>query len=306
MFGPAYSEVLAMLSKGSIAAIRTHRWGQDERRLWSALSPIFGEALTVVFHNPKPELDLPAGTVAIDDSWLAAHGLRATPDWGWRCGDYFYYALRQARPDADFYWLLEPDVLFRGDPAAFFQKFADETADGLGAWLGAPRDKHMFLKGVWDRPHMQAIFPVTRLSGRALDWLFSERQAYGRSRIRNHAFTNDEMFVFSWLASNPAFTIKAMEAVAPEWLSGTHFLPNPDILMAAAMDPKRPDGLYHPVRETESYCVETGRRIATTTRFLKMLEPSLGHLTAEDADRIGASVALNLKALLAQGKAGPQ
>lgn len=288
----------------TLAAIRTHRWGDDEVRLQAALQPVFGDRLAVVFHNRPASVTVPIDVVDISDDWLRQQGLRVLPDWGWRCGDYFYYALRAARPDYERYWLIEPDVLFRGDPAAFFALAERDPSDALGARLGEPSFRHMFVPGVTDRPPFQAIFPVTRLSGRAIDWLLPERRKYSASRIRNRLFTNDEMFVFSWLGSNPDFSAQALEHVVPGWLDGTHFVTDPDILMDAALDPSRPDGLYHPVRESESYGREIGRKIAAVRLIRRLLEPSLGHLKDADADRIAASVAQEFRTLFAAARAG--
>ncbi len=280
----------------TLAAIRTNRWDDDVRRMIACLEPVFGHNLSIIYHNRDFDIQPDVPVIDINDAWVAGHGLRVVPDWGWRCGDYFHYAHRLARPDGQFYWLFEPDVFFHGDATDFFSLVSADFSDAIGAWYGPPQTKHMFLAGVTDKPQMHAVFPVTRLSGLALDWLFTERTAYSASRIKDHVFTNDEMFVFSWIASHPEFTVRALNEIVPEWFVGTHFQTNPDIVLNAVLA-STGKGLFHPVRAAESFGREVGRKIVSTQRFRKILEPSLGHLGDEDATRIAASIEIELKAM---------
>jgi hypothetical protein len=288
----------------TFAAIRTHRWGPEEEELLAALAPVFGDRLAVVYHNRPKGFAPGLPVIDIDDAWLEAQGLRYVSDWGWRCGDYALFALRASRPDNDHYLLVEPDVLFCGDVSGFFDELSRLSEDGLAVRIRPPEDKHPFLTGITDRPLMQGIFPLTRFSGHALDYLKQERCAYGRSGVGHRRYANDELFMFSWLASAEGFKVGSMEDLLPRWFEGSYFRTNPDILRDAALDPSRSrDGIYHPVRSRPSFCRETGRRIVNTTRFRKMLEPSLGHLLDDDAVLIADSIRQELTMLFAATRA---
>ena len=71
----------------TIAAIRTHHWGEDAERVYGQLHPVFGDDLVAVFHNRAPGFQPPLPVVDLNDAWVAGHGLRHVPDYGWRCGD---------------------------------------------------------------------------------------------------------------------------------------------------------------------------------------------------------------------------
>lgn len=266
----------------AVAAIRTNRWTEEEERLLAALRPIFGADLVVVFHNRPDDLHPPAEVVDISDNWLAAHGLAHVPDWGWRCGDYFYYALREARPAFDHYWLIEPDVHFTSPPADFFARFADAGEDILGYRLGPFAQDIRFTRGAPGLAHYQAIFALTRFSGRALDRLFVQRQALAAGPVSVRNYPNDEIFCFSHGIADAGLSWGRLEDHAPDWFAGVQFAGDPDLLYDQLAASAAPGRVFHPVRGRESFKRALGQRLSGNTGVLMKMRDALDLL--DDAD----------------------
>lgn len=279
------------------AAIRTNKWGEDETRLWAALAPVFGDDLTVVYHDYDGEA-LPCHPIETSDDWVVTHNLADLADWGWRCGDYAYYALRQGRPDYDYYWLIEPDVHFTGMATDFFARFGAETADALGYQLAPFDESHPFARQL-DVPSMRAIFALTRLSGRALDRLLPLRQAYSQRGIRQRRFANDELFVFSHVVADPELTTQRLETHAADWFEGGQFDTNPDLLLDVVEETFAGQAkLLHPVRARTSFKSALATRLAANTNFLGKMGPALASLNDEDLHEVAGLAARRLHASL--------
>jgi hypothetical protein len=108
--------------------------------------------------------------------------------------------------------MVEPDVRFGGGNAAgFFDKFRDEaTADFLAADL-RPADRTYFWEFMItarDLNPWRCLFPVVRLSARALDYLLAKRRAFSRNTRRLQDWPNDESFVATLLANHPAMVCR--------------------------------------------------------------------------------------------------
>ena len=269
-----------------VAAIRTHRWGDEEDRLMQTLAPVFGEDLVVVFQNRRRSLRLPLQSVDATTAWAVSSGLRAVPDWGWRCGDYFYYALRQAKPDFDYYWLIEPDVVFIGETADFFRRFDGATEDALGKGYRRYEEDIPFTRGLPGVDHYKAIYPLTRMSGRAIDMLRARRIAYGQGQVGNRFFSNDEIFTFSNVSAEPGYHAAALEQFAPDWFAGASFDTNPTVLLEALLADPPVNKVLHPVRSRYEFKRAIAARLASNTGFLRRMRYSLTHLSDEDFNEI--------------------
>lgn len=190
---------------------------------------------------PKVSLTVPA---------CEALGLFCTGDVGWRCGDYGFYLARRQFPDERYFWMIEPDVRFGGGTAGdLFAKFRTETADLIVADL-RPADHTYF----WEftliarglRVH-RCIFPLVRLSARAIDDLLPKRVTLSRSKHRQSEWPNDEVFVATMLANNPGMVCRDLNDFGETlWDPGTLTFWEP--LNGEAL-PMRQDRLtvYHPV-----------------------------------------------------------
>ena len=291
----------------TIAAIRTHHWGEDAERVYGQLHPVFGDDLVAVFHNRAPGFQPPLPVVDLNDAWVAGHGLRHVPDYGWRCGDYSYYALREAYPDYDAYWLVEPDVYFTSDARPFFAAFDNVTTDALGYDLG-PFDGYMrFVRGLTGIPVHRAIFCLTRLSGRAIDQLFRMRQDYSATPVPGRLFTNDELFVFSHAVSSAELSTGRLEDTVPDWFEGSQFTPNPDLLLQQVERTYPAGRVVHPVRGRGSYKAMAAARICELNLLHNMRqqirELDSAELT-EIAELAAQRVEAELRRVWARGRRG--
>lgn len=275
----------------SIAAIRTNRWGDEEERLLAALRPVFGRDLAIVFHARPPGVTPPVDVVDIADDWVARQGLALVPDWGWRCGDYFYYALRAARPDYDHYWLIEPDVHFTAAAADFFGRFAAADEDVLGYALGPFEREIRFTRGLPGLAHHRAIFALTRFSGRALDRLADRRRRINAGPVSVRDYPNDEIFAFSHAVDDSELRCGRLEDRAPDWFEGVQFAPDPDLLFDAVAATAPAGKVLHPVRGRESFKRSLGRRLAGSTGILMRMREAVDLLDDGDIEDIAAASA---------------
>lgn len=284
----------------AIAAIRTHRWTGAEARLLTQLRAAFGGDVCVVFHDRSEDIELPCDVVDVTSQWAQAQELRTPRDWGWRCGDYFLYALRAAKPGYDHYWLVEPDVHFYGDPKGFFDRFAEVDADLLGLDpepLGKAR--HMFTATMPDMAHWRAIFALTRISGRALDLLLPLRVENGKVPVGPMRVANDEVFVYSHAVANSALSVGNLRDHAPDWFEGVQFDTAPDLLEEAMRsDPELQGKVLHPVHDKTSFKEELAKRVARKLNFMGNLGKSWDHLTNDDLEEIADDIRIrSLKAM---------
>lgn len=282
----------------TLVAIRTHRWDEDAGRLHARLAPVLGDDLVVVFHNRPRGTRPPLPVVDLNDRWVAANGLRLLADYGWRCGDYFFYALRAARPGYDAYWLIEPDVEFTSDPAPFFAALADDRTDALGYRPVSYPVTARFGAGVPGLAPMKAIFALTRLSGRAIDRLFALRQAYSAGPVGRKDFANDEVFVYSHVAADPELTYGDLEDRVPDWFAGVQFLTDPDLLVDWVQAHAPAGRVLHPVRGRASFCRALAARMTANTGYLPRMRETLALLGPDALDEIAIDAAQRLRVAL--------
>lgn len=275
-------------------AIRTYTWGPDEERLVAALTPVFGDRVRVAFHNRKAGVTPSVPVADFNDDWVRDNGLRVLADYGWRCGDYALYALRQAFPEFDHYWLIEPDVVIHGDVAEFFAEAAKLRADGIGVDFAqqAPKENR-FVKGLPAKmvPY-RATFALTRFSGRALDYLFEARKTYCKTAPGAHRFTNDETFCFSHLMAHRDFTAGGLKDHMPAWFDQGLFDTDPDLLdRSVETRLGSRNQVCHPVRPIDSFIDAVSKRVAgNASGFLKNMTPSFAEMSAEELTQLGTAV----------------
>ena len=278
-----------------LAAIRTNKWTDEEERLLAALRPAFGDDVTVVFHDRGPQVTPPVPVVDIDAGWVQHNGLAVVPDWGWRCGDYFYYALRQARPEFDGYWLVEPDIHFTSESTDFFVKFEKATEDALGFDL-APFGRDMrFARGLSGPAPYRAIFALTRFSGRALDRLFGLRQTMAAVPLSMRDYPNDEIFSFSHVVADPELTSAPLETYAPGWFENSQFDTDPDLLLDVVQRDMPAGKVLHPVRGRASFARALGGRLTGNLGILMRIREAVDALTPEDIDDVAQQAADNVR-----------
>lgn len=290
-------------ARRDLAIVRTHKWGETEDKLADILRRSFAKVIAV-YHNPPADLDIGIEVVPLVDKWVTERGLRAHRRYGWLCGDYCHYLARERFPDYAHYWLIETDVWLHGDSDEFFRLCRNSDADGLAAGI---RDARGNLSPAWiasvgNRTPIRAFFPMTRLSGRAVDHLFEERIRYARSGVTDAAFCNDSLFVFTWLHAAPQLRYDRLEDVAPGWFDKTFFNPDPDILRdAIPLIAGDNSGAWHPVRNREIFVQISAERAAhALSKSIQLsaqaVEPvDIEAIAARFADILREKVARNIQ-----------
>jgi hypothetical protein len=216
----------------------------------------------------------------------AALQLHCPEDFAWKCGDYGYYLARRQFPGTERFWMFETDVRFYGGDAAEFFSFFDarQDIDFLAAHL-RPAGHSWFWRRTArarDAAPFRCLFPVTRLSSRAIDAALQHRVQHGRLRRRRLLWPNDEALVATTLL-NGDFVCRDFNDFGREFyrqeifyhgspIDGDHFQPDcPQIQLA------------HPVLFGASYQARTsqGRRIEPPTPWwLRQLQRAALKLNA--------------------------
>ncbi|MEL6582912.1 MAG: component of SufBCD complex [Pseudomonadota bacterium] len=267
----------------TVCGIRTHHWTEEEERALAALEPVFGDDLYAVIDTRRGVPKTPVATVTLDNDWLKERGLATLPDWGWRCGDYALYALYEANPDADFFWLIEPDVYFSGGPARAFEVFAQADHDVLAVHYGKPMRPGRFSRGLPEgMAPIEGQFGLVRFSNAAVKYLFEARKEYCKIRNSGRFFTNDECFCFSYLSAQTDFTGADLKDVYPDGFERSNFTRDPDIFFDALEGTAPVGSVWHPVRSKEAFIKGLAKRIAGASGFIRRMGPSLSHLSTED------------------------
>ena len=182
-----------------------------------------------------------------------AYFARAT----WQCGDYFYYRAYEAFPNYDYYWLSDDDVEFGVDFDSFITKSCNVECDLLGMEVGRRGPNWSWYKSMASK-YPDAVYgmlyPLSRLSNRALKLLFEKRSLYksdlpesvyhkSRALISGHA--NDEAFTATTLINN-GYTARSLYQEFKGPLSG-YFSTERPILNEELGMPHLAEKIIHPV-----------------------------------------------------------
>lgn len=258
-----------------------------------------GFEVAPVFHDTGAHA-APDDAVLISDELTRTVGLRVVPDWGWRCGDYAAYALRGLRPGYDFYWLVESDVLFKGNVAEFFAACEKSDNDLLGldpAQLSQP--EHLFALRLPDIQHWKATFALTRFSARLLDELLFLRIADSQEEINPRHQVNDEIFVYTHAKADPRFEVGNLRDYAPEWFRNDLFVTDPDMLRDwIEADASMPIGVFHPVRSKPAFIKIVAERLVFRARTLRKMSQSIAFLSDADMEEAKNLAAANFHGAL--------
>lgn len=158
----------------------------------------------------KTEVTVPKyiNKISLNDDFIERNNLLSIDykdNLGWLCGDYFYYALAE-QIDADFYWLIEPDVGFTfNNVSDFFKLYENNTEDGLLVNFRKPNDGWPWTKTA-ERISLkayQSFFPLSRLSKLGILACMAQRKRitplFLTGEISLHLYPNDEALVASSL-----------------------------------------------------------------------------------------------------------
>lgn len=156
--------------------------------------------------------------INFDDNDITRWGLLCPADWGWRCGDYFLYAM-QDFCFADFYWLIEPDVYF-GVPEKFniFKETDLYRSDFISVFHGSRGPDWAWYKTI--SPFFPNVggctFPLSRSSHRFVSAAKKARMMLTRVFENDQKlWPNDESFLSS-LALSTNFTANSFDKIFPK------------------------------------------------------------------------------------------
>ncbi|GJD78046.1 hypothetical protein [Methylobacterium gregans] len=190
--------------------IRAHVADSKLRDLVRYLESSDRDVLIAADETRTPWPDGLGRKVSLTRETIESLGLPFESSYLWMLGDYALYGCRNAVPNFDFYWLIEQDVAIRYTEALEFFKIFDGAQEDLIApelgrvdrsWWTWTETMEPFVGRTW-----RCFFPVTRLSGRAIDYLFHRRKSVFShiAATRDKTGTvlripNDEAFVASEL-----------------------------------------------------------------------------------------------------------
>jgi hypothetical protein len=172
-------------------------------------------------------------------------------------------------------------VFFAGDPAAFFARAGTVEGDLAGVRPEQLNANHRFAREMGGLTPWKAVFALTRMSGRAVDYLHALRKVYSDRPIEQRYFANDETFCYSHVVAAPDLMLADLAAAAPDWFAGNHFHADPDILIDAVIG-KRGPGVFHPVRTRAAFMRSVVGRAVGSMTYLRPMRDSLALLSDDD------------------------
>jgi len=108
----------------NVVGIRCNRISKVELELADSLSAFFDAIYFLLDYRSKTEASGVENVILIQPDRLFPN-VKVPTDWGWRCGDFCYFALQEylleSALKAEKIWLVESDVLFQCDVKSFFQ-----------------------------------------------------------------------------------------------------------------------------------------------------------------------------------------
>lgn len=207
----------------TVIGIRTNTWTLMEQQLYLKLLQYFSaENIFVIVDEcnktaSSPVFPLFLNKISWDKDFIKEESLLNYNHFnrgiGWLCGDYFYYAFSKY-VKADYYWLIEPDVLFSFENVGdFFSSFEALSDDGLLANIKPLSETDYWQKSsqiINQKEQFGCLFALSRLSWNAVEICKQERQKFSQLYKDNQAysfnnnpltihFPNDESLVINTL-----------------------------------------------------------------------------------------------------------
>lgn len=236
--------------------------------MYESLSQCFeGNQIFFVVDETSGHVEVPDNYNKVSFNVSDLHRLALFSDFnrvGWLCGDYFYYILRE-HVKAGYYWLVEPDVKFTyPELGSFFGAFDNQEHDFLAPLFGRKNPKwgwyghaRLISENVYG-----CIYPITRMSARAVDLLLKERQSLSKQFYEEgltwRGYPNDESFSATILVKN-GFMCDDMRAIQPDAFSQcTTAFPLPWETAAKSISSCQ---VVHPALEDDDFWVALDRKV---------------------------------------------
>ncbi len=246
----------------TVVLLRTHRFGAREAAFAGRLQRESGHAVYILADETRQPLDTSGfAKISISSCVAGGLGLPCPKDFGWRCGDYGFYAARAALPDASHFWLVEPDVYFSmANLAEAFEPFSACEADFIAPHLMRAEKAHFWYPTMrWRTADVYRCgFAFCRISAEAVDACLVERRRQATMLPARIMWPNDETFVATVLHRG-GFSVADLNA-AGRIACTEHSFGFADPHRGEQLATTAFDGLiYHPVLFGEDYTRKTAR-----------------------------------------------
>ena len=246
-----------MKNSKQVIGVRCHNFGEPEQFLYQTLSFYFKQdAIYFIVDEIKKPKQFPSelNKVSLNMTFVESSELYAPSDLAWSCGDYFYYAFRK-QVDADYYWLIEPDVLLNlNSVEAFFGFFENKDIDALVMNFSLAHESWVWYesaKKIAD-PTYKCFFPLTRLSKKSVEIMLAKRQQISYEHIGGGLkglFTNDEALLANALMAAGIEPINLSSFFEGKF----NFFSNSPFINKELSIEYCQDQILHPVKDIEFY-----------------------------------------------------
>lgn len=234
-------------------------------------------------------------------SLIRKHLKHDLPSVGWLCGDYFYYFLKEA-VEADYYWLIEPDVRFTFNHLDdLFIPFEKVTEDLIMPYFGERKNGWFWYtngKILADKVFGGA-FPITRMSSSLIQDLLFKRQEltvmFEEKGLAPDLWPNDESFSAT-VAVAQGFYAKAMESCMPGLFK--HFSTANPYLFPSAAKHLSHNAIIHPAMERNEFLLSFRKKLNKKMNWQSLdpiLKTSLLGLSEKELKEVKAIAAQTLE-----------
>ncbi|MBR2573843.1 MAG: FkbM family methyltransferase [Loktanella sp.] len=232
----------------TVFLVRCHAFDVGARHVANSLSEAGAQVVMVVDERRAVADTGSFAKISITDQVLADLDLTGLPEnWGWLCGDVWYYVAAPHFPDATHLCLVESDVAFAGDAAAqFVQAMLDDPTDLLAAELGAFPATPKYSKGLATLGRDTLVgcyFPVTRCSAGAITRMFDLRR---ESIAKGVSHTLNDEAVLASVAHAEDFSFQSLNELLPDLFRRKNFYTNPPNLLEAILRGDTTTAVFHP------------------------------------------------------------
>lgn len=268
----------------TVFLVRCQAFDAMARNVAMSLSEAGADVVVVVDERKAVADTTPFPKISLNDFELTTLGLQdLPPDWGWLCGDLWYYAARRHLPEITHFCLVESDVAFSANAATLFvQAVRDDPSDLLAAALGPRETAPKYsrgLKALGYDPQMGCYFPVTRCSASAIDWMHDLRRRSVAAGVA--PLINDEAILCAATQAG-SFVAGSLNDLLPDLFRRGTFATNPPHLAEAVQRYSERAGVYHPAIPLDIVLdrIATGDRNYSRHRMRQVLKGATADVSA--------------------------
>lgn len=275
----------------TVFGIRSNKFGAPEERLYYQISSEMGiDKDDIYFVLDKAtfsgEIPYSYNIVWMDTNESPLNSLYVPAKVGWLCGDYFYYSLKHS-VIADYYWLIETDVLFGKDCKDFFYDCCMDESDFLAVNQNKKDDSWYWYESakIISDDIYGCAFPVTRMSNQAIDACFNERKAMA-NHFKDHRglrYPNDESLVATCVSKKLLSSNDIKNIFKISYSGFSTVIP----LHIDAI--KNSNGLFHPALEWDEYIEKVPSRLTASFKngtIYKFLTVSFKGLSKDEIGQV--------------------